>query len=147
MRASILVLLALVPSACHVYREIPSGPLPATGTQLALQLTDSGAVVLAREVGPAAESIEGNLVHADDRGVTLSVSRVRLRDGLSNEWAGERVTVARELIASVSQRRLSRIRSVLFAGGILAGAALGASGATGIIGGGRGGRGGPGGER
>ena len=147
MRTSILVFIALVLGACHVYREVPGGPLPPSGTQLAVQLTDSGAVVLAHQVGPAAESIEGSLVHADDRGVTLSVRRVRLRGGLSNDWAGERVTVARELIASVSEKRLSRIRSALFAGGILAGAALGASGVSGIVGGGRGGRGGPGGER
>lgn len=139
--------MAMLSGACHVYREIPGGRLPASGTLLALHLTDSGAVVLAREVGPSAEVLEGSLVHADTAGVTLSVRRVLMRDGLSNDWAGERVTVARDLIASVSEKRLSRVRSLIFAGGILAGAALGATGVTGIAGGGRGGRGGPGGER
>lgn len=147
MRILIVAVLALLSGACHVYREIPSGPLPAAGTSLAVHLTDSGAVVLAREVGPSADVLEGSLVHADTASLTLSVRRVLMRDGLSNDWAGERVTVARALIASVSEKRLSRVRSLIFAGGIIAGAALGASGVTGIVGGGRGGRGGPGGER
>ena len=142
-----LLLAVLLTSACHTYRAIPSGPLPADGTPLALHLTDSGAVVLAREVGPSVEVLEGHLVRADSESITLSVRRVRMRDGLSNAWAGEQVLVSRALIASVSERRLSRVRSLLFAGGLLAGAALGATGATGIVGGGRGGRGGPGGER
>ena len=142
-----LLLAVIASSACHTYRTIPSGPLPADGTPLALHLTDSGAVALAREVGPSVELLEGNLVRADGESVTLAVRRVRMRDGLSNAWAGEHVVVSRALIASVSERRLSRVRSLLFAGGILAGAALGATGATGIVGGGRGGRGNPGGER
>ena len=145
--ATVLLLAVLVSGACHTYRAIPSGPLPADGTPLALHLTDSGSVVLAREVGPSVELLEGHLTRADSTSVTLSVRRVRMRDGLSNAWAGEQVLVPRALIASLSERRLSRVRSLLFAGGILAGAALGATGATGIVGGGRGGRGGPGGER
>ena len=143
----LLAVVALPSSACHTYREMPGRHLPSSGTRVALHLTDSGAVVLAREIGPSAEWMEGDIVHADSALVTLSVRRVRMRGGLSTDWAGERVTVARSLIAAVSEKRLSRIRSLAFAGGMLAGAALAAAGATGIVGGGRGGRGGPGGER
>ena len=143
----LLALVALSSGACHTYRAIPDRRAPAAGTPVVLHLTDSGAVALAHEIGPAVESIEGNVVHADSTLVTISVRRVRMRGGLSNDWAGERVTVARAVIAAVSEKRLSRIRSLAFASGMLAGAALAATGVTGIVGGGGGGRGGPGGER
>ena len=150
LRLRALLLLAIVvlsSGACHTYRAIPGRRLPAGGTPVLLHLTDSGAVVLAREIGPSVESIEGDVVHVDSVLVTISVRRVRMRGELRSDWAGERVTVARSLIATVSEKRLSRIRSLAFAGGMLAGAALAATGVTGIVGGGRGGRGGPGGER
>lgn len=145
MRYALLLIVMLV-GGCHVYRPLVDVQ-PAAGARLAVQLTDSGAVVLAREIGPAADIVEGDLLRADDRSLVLSVRLVRLRGGLTNEWAGEPVTIDRALIASLAERRTSRARSVLFAGGIVASAVLAATKLSGLVGGGGSGRSGPGGER
>ncbi|HUF25475.1 MAG TPA: hypothetical protein VMM18_00740 [Gemmatimonadaceae bacterium] len=144
---SVLLLIALLSSACYSYHTAASA-LPPTGATVAVNLTDSGTVVLAREIGPGAETVEGELVGVGERQLTLAVRHVRLRNGLSNRWAGERVTFGRELVERVRERRLSRVRSTLFATGLAAG--VGAL-ATAFVGGGSsgtpGGGGGPVGPR
>jgi len=79
-----------------------------------ITLTDSGAVALARQVGPSAEAIRGRLASDSANALVLSVTGVRQRDGNDVDWKGERVAIPRPLVTSVQERRFSRARTLVF---------------------------------
>ena len=131
-----LLALGLLGTACYEYLPTrDAGSL--TGRRVQLALTDSGAVVMARQVGPSVDAIDGTLA-GDSAGIYLvSVLATRARSGVETDWRGERVQVAHSLVASLAERRFSRSRST-FAGALMTGgvamitAALrGGGGATG----------------
>jgi hypothetical protein len=133
---ALLALSALFGTACYEY--LPSrDPASLTGQRVQLSLTDSGTVAMAGQVGPSVDAIEGTLV-GDSAGVYLvSVLATRARNGVETDWRGERVRVARPLIATLAERRFSRSRST-FAGALMTGgvaaitmAMRGGGGATG----------------
>ncbi len=120
MRAFVVVVL-MVLSGCYSYVPVAvSGPPP--GTRANLVLTDEGTVEMARLVGPRAQAIEGDVVSANGESLILAVRRVERRDGIEEFWKGEQVTVPRAAVATFTERKLSRTRTVLFT----AGAAIGA---------------------
>jgi hypothetical protein len=132
----LLALCALFGTACYEY--LPSRePASLVGRRVQLALTDSGAIAMAAQVGPSVDAIEGTLV-GDSAGVYLvSVVATRARSGVETDWRGERVRVARPLVATVAERRFSRSRST-FAGALMTGgmaaitvALRGSGGATG----------------
>jgi len=106
--APILVLL----SACYGYYPSVS-PAPA-GHDVEITLTDSGAVALARQVGPSAEAIRGRIASDSANALVLAVTGVRQRDGNDVDWKGERVAIPRLLVTSVQERRFSRARTAVF---------------------------------
>jgi hypothetical protein len=97
---------------CYGYYE-PSGP-GLTGRQLQLSITDSGAVVLAPQVGNAVETVEGKLLTDSASRYVVSVSGVRRRDGVEADWRGEPVSIPHSLVSTVMERRFSRARTTLF---------------------------------
>ncbi len=105
---------------CYGYAPPPSGSSLA-GTEAQLQLSDSGAVVLASKIGPAAESITGRIVTDSAPGYVVSILSVKQRDGNETFWHGERVVVDRTLITGAGTRRFSPSRTALFSGIISAG--------------------------
>jgi hypothetical protein len=143
LRELLFGVLFLALGACHSYRTIP-GAAPVPGTAVVVALTDSGSVVLAREIGPGAIALEGEVESLGAQDIVLSVRRVRLRDGFANQWAGERVTVDRQLTSEIRERRFSPVRTFVFAAAVTAGAGALAgmfSGGSGSIGSGGGGGG------
>ncbi|HVE78089.1 MAG TPA: hypothetical protein VNA89_04485 [Gemmatimonadaceae bacterium] len=123
-------------AACH--RHIPVTGTGPIGARVSVSLTDRGTAEMARFVGPGAGAVEGRLIAADDSAVTLSVTAVRLRNGIENYWTGEHVAVERSLVASFTERRVSRPRTAAAAAGftllvsaIAAAFILGASGGSG----------------
>ena len=142
MRSGLLavVFIALV-SGCYKYVPVePSGP--PSGVRANLVLSDAGTVEMARWVGPSTRAIEGDVVSVNAEGLTVAVRRLERRDGVEEFWKGEEVTVPRAAVASFTERRLSRSRTALLAGGAIA-VALGIGQAFGDIAG-IFGRGGPG---
>jgi len=80
-------------------------------------------VDLAEEVGPGVQSIEGSVVEVSDSAMVLAVEAVQHLDlAIPVRWSGERVTLRRELVAEVRERRLSQRRSWILAGLMIAGA-------------------------
>ena len=116
----LLVLTVLIVAGCYEY--LPARNAAAlVGQRIQLVLTDSGAVMLASQVGPATDAIEGTLV-ADNQGtyvVAMAVSRTR--NGREIDWRGEQVSVPHVLAASVAERRFSVTRSALAGGLAVAG--------------------------
>lgn len=106
-------LLVLV-SGCYGYYPIAESS-PA-GHEVQVTLTDSGAMVLARQVGPFADELNGRLVNASGNELVLSMSSVHQRDGNETSWRGERVAVPKPLVARLEERRFSRARTTLFSG-------------------------------
>jgi hypothetical protein len=137
------VLLMGVASACYVYTPAPA--VSAPGTRLLLELNDRGRVALGDSIGPAATVVEGSVASNSDSAYTLRVVRVGYVNGQSNQWNGEPLIVARQFVGTAKERKLSRSRSFLTAGGVsLAVVAFIASrGLLGFGSEGRGGGGGP----
>ena len=103
---------ATLMSGCFGYYDPATSSAPVTKV-VQLALTDSGSVVLASQLGPSNESVEGRLL-ADSSGVYLvSLSGVRRRDGSESDWRGEQVAIPRALVSKVSERRFSRGRTIL----------------------------------
>jgi hypothetical protein len=79
-------------------------------------LSDSGAVVLASTIGPAAESVVGRIVSDSGSAYVVAIMLVRRRDGDETSWRGEQVVVPRSLVTEAGQRRFSPSRTALFGG-------------------------------
>ena len=104
---------------CFTLQPITTGTAPESGTRMALVLNDVGRVALAPTVGPEIDRIEGRLVGADSDGYSIAVEHVYFLRGGVQIWSGENVRVGRSQVGSVSERRLSKVRT----------AAMGAAGA------------------
>lgn len=116
-RVLVWPLLALSLSSC--YAKVPletSGPAPAPGTRLVIELTDQGRVGMESQVGPAVASVEGALVSRSDTAYVVGVSAVNGLWGAFSKWQGERVTLRPEYIRRMSERRFSMGRTVAAAG-------------------------------
>ena len=105
---------------CYGYVAPPAG-FSLVGTEAQLQLSDSGAVVLASKIGPGAESITGRIVTDSAPGYVVSVASVKQRDGNETFWHGEHVLVERTLITQAGTRRFSPSRTALFSSILSAG--------------------------
>ena len=102
-------------SGCYGY--VAPGPGSSlVGSEAQLQLSDSGAVVLASRIGPAAESITGRILTDTPPGYVVSVVSVKQRDGSETYWHGEHVVVDRMLVTHAGTRRFSPSRTALFSG-------------------------------
>jgi hypothetical protein len=108
----LFLLLAPLIVGCYTYQPVV-GAAPRTHERVRLTLTDSGAVSLASQLGPATEEVSGRL-SADSGGAYLvSVLATRRRGGFEIDWRGEQVAVPRALIARAEQRRFSRARTMI----------------------------------
>jgi len=110
---SLAAFLALSGSGCYGYYQPVNSDL--SGHQIQLSITDSGAVILAPQVGVGIESVDGKLVTDSAARYLVSVSGIRRRDGLEADWRGERLYIPHALVSSVMERRFSRARTTLFA--------------------------------
>ncbi len=109
-----------------------------------VMLTDSGTSHFWGYLGPDVGNVRGRLITADPQVFALSVESVEQRHGQVLTWKGEAVTLRREYVATVQERRLSKSRVALLAGGSVVGlVATVAALATWAAGSGSGGGGGP----
>lgn len=125
-RSSVLILavqvaLALLLAGCHRYEPVTAATV-ATGSSVAVSLTDYGTANLGRLLGMGVGTIEGNLVTVSDSAYTLAVQLVRQRNGIETFWRGEQVAIPRVDVAEIRQRRISRSKSAVAAVALLAAA-------------------------
>jgi hypothetical protein len=141
-----LVATAAALQACYKYVPVETPAAVPTGSEVRAELTDSGVVAVASQVGPSVFRIDGRLVSKTDQSLVLAVGAVTSRrTDIEQLWNGERVTIPESAIGSLQARKISASRTALTAGGLLA-AVVGlyvAFDPNGIFGGG-GGKGPPG---
>jgi hypothetical protein len=106
--------LVFVPllAGCYVYRPVTDAA-PIARDRVRLTLTDSGAVSLAAQLGPATEEVQGRVVTDSGGAYVVSVLGTRRRGGPETDWKGEQVVVPRILVARAEERRFSRTRTLL----------------------------------
>lgn len=139
MMRSVSWLLFMLPvlAGCYTYQPVV-GAHPTAHERVRLTLTDSGAVSLASQLGPATEEVSGRL-SADSAGAYIvSVLATRRRGGPEIDWRGEHVAVPRRLVARTEERRFSRARTLMASLGLVVAAAVAREafwGAGGVFGG------------
>ena len=104
----------LTQAACYTY-VAPSSAELTPGTRLDVALTDRGRADLADQIGSGVLRLEGRLLSNSPQEYVLGVTRVRAIDGTSSRWAGERLSISRDHVATVRERRLSRSRTTIAA--------------------------------
>jgi hypothetical protein len=113
----LLTLAALTAAnGCYYYEPVAT-PAPQPGAYLSLALTDSGTAHFWPYLGPDVGAVRGHLLGSDQRAFTLSVLSVGLRHGPDLYWKGETVSLQREFVAELRERRLSKGRTFLTVGG------------------------------
>lgn len=111
-------LLPGLAGACYTYA--PAVVTPEPTAQISVVLSDYGRLEASRQIGPQAARVEGSVVAASDTGYLIAVSGVKPITGAWVRWTGETVSLRRDFVVSVYQRRLSRVRTVVFAAGVAA---------------------------
>jgi len=105
-------LLALVVTGCYTLQPLTTSAAPENGTRIALYLNDAGRVALGRTVGPEIERLEGRLLEQDSEAYSIAVMHVFTLRGGVQIWSGEQVRVGKDQVRSISERRLSKARTV-----------------------------------
>jgi hypothetical protein len=128
MQSRLLMVIALwFMTGCYAYKH--AGPAdvatPANGSHIQVRLTQGGAAALAQRIGPQAEEVEGEVLAADRDSVRLAVREVQ-HAGQITTWNGEEITIPRDAIATIGQRRLS-IGATALLGGLAAGTVIAAA--------------------
>ena len=104
----------LLAGGCYGY--YPAAQPSPVGRDVLITLTDSGSVVLAGQLGPAAESLIGRVTTDSANSVVIAATSVHQRNGNDTEWRGEHVVIPRPLVSTVVERRFSRARTALLTG-------------------------------
>lgn len=103
---------------CYSYHPALAAPEPTS--KVAVVLTDNGRQEAARQVGPRTDRLEGAVVSSNDTEYVFSVSSVKPIGAQWVRWTGETVSVRRDHIALLYQRRISKSRTALFVMGATA---------------------------
>jgi len=109
-------------AACYSQHPL-TNPVPVLGTQIVAELTDSGTVIMANQLGPSATEVEGYVAEVDGSNWKLLMTRVEQRGVGSTMWNREPVTFPRSALTRVTERKLDKTRSWL-AAGVIATAAI-----------------------
>jgi hypothetical protein len=108
---------------CHSYLPVQSAP-PAVQERAAVVLSDRGRTMMGDKLGPLVEQVDGIIQSADSSGVVLSVVGTRDVRGGSSLWSGERVEIPADAVLGYRVRQLSKPRSYLLAGSLVAAIAV-----------------------
>jgi hypothetical protein len=122
----VIAALLLLPGATGCYRSVPVWEgTPAPESEITVGLSDRGRTALARQLGPGARHVSGRLVQVTDSAYVLKVTSVDyINTSVSGSWTGEEVSVPRDLVSGVMERRLSRGRTWIAAGIVAVGIGL-----------------------
>jgi hypothetical protein len=148
MKAFAIVAAVAALQGCYKYVPVGAPTAVSPGMEVRAELTDSGTVVLAPQVGPSVYQIDGRLLTRTEDELVLAVDEVTSRRSeLAQLWNGERVTVPSAAIGTLRTKKLSRPRTALTTAAIFAAVAglYIAFDPAGTFGGGGGGR--PGGKQ
>lgn len=118
-RALGLFVTATMAGGCYAYRPLTS-PAPP-GAIVSATLTDAGRVSIGRTVGEGARKLEGLVEAVDDTAYVLRMRSVTYLNGQTNGWTGERLSVSRQAMTDVRERRFSSKRTAIAVASTLGG--------------------------
>ncbi len=122
-RRAAVLLLPWATTACHAYAPITLETAPVDAP-VRVSLTDQGSADLAAALGARTREVRGRVAERQDSALVLRVSAVK-REGADEEaWRGEAVRLPLAAVARIERETLSRPRTALLAGGVLAVLAL-----------------------
>jgi hypothetical protein len=105
-------------TGCFSYAPVQTTPPP--GAQVAVEVTDEGRVALNEKIGPGVVRLEGTLAGVDGDELLLDASAVRQVRGYISDLGGVRVRLPQRFVTRMDERRLSRTRTLLVIGGVVA---------------------------
>lgn len=108
---------------CYSFLPVQSS-LPVPQERVAVVISDRGRILLGDRIGQLVEHVDGVIESADTAGVVMSVVGTRDVRGGSSLWSGERVEIPAEAILGYRPRQLSKPRSYLLAGTLIAAVAF-----------------------
>lgn len=117
LRAAAPIWAAACLAGCYTYTR-PIAVAPDPDRTLAFELTDQARAALSAAVGTATDRIEGRLVAASDTAYAVSVARVVDLRGRIYPWNGEMVSLRREYVGAVRERRVSTVRTGFVVGAV-----------------------------
>jgi hypothetical protein len=117
---------AILCAACQTYSSVAI-PSLSPNADVRVTFTADGSSDMTRLVGPHVTALEGRVISIDTNTVRIAVRDLVHSDGSFNLYHDEIVPVPRGAIASTEVKRLSRGRSVLLAGALVAGGAVAAT--------------------
>ena len=104
-------------TACYAYTPVQTPPAP--GAQIALEVTDEGRVALNDKIGPGVVRLEGTLAGVEGGELLVDAQSVRQVRGYLSALGGVRVRLPQRYVTRIDERRLSRKKTFLVAGGIV----------------------------
>jgi hypothetical protein len=99
------------------YTTAPLAGPPTPGQVLVMELNDNGRARLGTEIGASATKVEGLLDTRTDSAYVVKVQSVVYMNGSNQKWTNEPLTIQSDLVRELRERKLSKSRTALFAGG------------------------------
>ena len=116
--ASLCALSLMLQQAC--YNKIPvAGASTMPDGPVTLTVNDRGRVLVGSKLGPLLDHVDGRITRADSVNVEVAVETAEDVRGNLARWGGERFTIPREGIETVTTRKVSKSRTALIVGGVL----------------------------
>ena len=108
-----------VQTAC--YQSVPvMGASPQPKGLVTIIINERGRLLLGTKLGTLLDHLDGRIVQADSSSVEMVVdAAVDARDTRVN-WGGEHFVIPRDAIGTMTEKKISRKRTFLLIGGIIA---------------------------
>jgi hypothetical protein len=116
----------MLTAGCRTFTPVTATEL-ASGAPARVVLTDRGSLELAAALGPRARVVEGPFVRQRDSTLQLRVVSLTRANGVEERWEGQPVDIPLASVAELERSHVSRARSGLMAGGMVAALALAVS--------------------
>lgn len=114
----------MLQQACYNVTPITGASTTPPGI-VQITINERGRVLLGNRLGSLLERVDGRIVKADEVNIEVAVQTSQDVRGNVARWDGDRVTIAREGISGIVDKKPNRKRTALLTGIILGGIAIG----------------------
>lgn len=121
----------MLQQACYNITPVTGAATVPTGN-VEITINERGRVLLGNRLGSLLDRVNGRIVRADSVNVEVAVQTSQDVKGSLARWDGDRVTIAREGIASIVEKKPNRKRTAILTGIILGGIAIGLAALIGL---------------
>jgi hypothetical protein len=111
----------LITGGCATFTPTVQSSL-INGGETRLLLTERGTLEMGTRIGPAVVAVDGRVRTVTDSSIVIALTQVLNRDGDTQVWTGEPLSVPVSYISGYRARHASAKRSLLLAAGLLTGA-------------------------